>query len=98
MTAVELDDWNRAVSAAAAERYEFSILPNWISDSGNQDKLANSGVLELFVADAKGRTSAQRTVVEGTEAAFAQAALGHVARLLSIAEAEVPISPDNPFG
>ena len=98
VTAIELDDWNRAVSAAAAERYEFSILPNWISDSGDPDKLANSGVLELFVADAKGRMSAQRTVFEGTEAAFAQAALGHVARLLSIAEAEVPIRPDNPFG
>ena len=98
VTAIELDDWNRAVSAAAAERYEFSILPNWISDSGDPDKPANSGVLELFVADAKGRTSAQRTVFEGTEAAFAQAALGHVARLLSIAEAEVPIRPDNPFG
>ena len=97
VTAIELDDWNRAVSAAAAEQYEFSILPNWISDSGDPDKLANSGVLELFVADAKGRTSAQRTVFEGTEAAFAQAARGHVARLLSIAEAEVPVRSLNPF-
>ena len=98
VTAIELDDWNRAVSAAAAERHEFSILPNWISDSGDSDELANSGVLELFVADAKGRTSAQRAVFESSNEAIAQAARGHVARLLGIAEAEVPIRPDNPFG
>ena len=97
-TAVELDDWNSALSAATAEHNEFSILPNWISDSGDPDELANVGVLELFVADAKGRTSAQRAVFESSVEGFALAARGHVARLLGIAEAEVPIRPDNPFG
>ncbi|MDE0068003.1 MAG: lysine--tRNA ligase [Acidimicrobiaceae bacterium] len=98
VTAMELDDWNRAVTTAATEQYEISILPNWIPESDDSGKLANSGVLELFVADAKGRMSAHRTVLEGTEATIAQAARGHVARLLGIAEAEVPIRPDNPFG
>ena len=97
VTAIELDDWNSAVSAAAAEQNEFSILPNGISDSGDPDKLANTGVLELFVSDTKGRTSAQRAVFESSDESIAQAARGHVARLLSITEAEVPIRPDNPF-
>ncbi|MCY3851266.1 MAG: lysine--tRNA ligase [Acidimicrobiaceae bacterium] len=98
VTAVELDDWDRAVSAAAAEQHEFSILPNWIPDSAESGRLADSGVLELFVADAKGRTSAQRAVLKASEEAFVEEARTHVARLLGIAEAEVPIRPDNPFG
>ena len=112
-TAVELDDWNSALSAAATAQNEYSILPNWIPPSSDPDEpdapgepgepdepgeLANVGVLELFVADAKGRTSAQRAVFDSTKAALVQAARGHVARLLGIAEAEVPIRPDNPFG
>lgn len=96
-TAVELDDWDRAVSTAAAEQHEFSILPNWIADSGDSDELAGFGVLELFVVDTKGRTSAQRALLTGTEAGFAQQALSHVARLLEIPEAEVPLRSHNPF-
>ena len=106
-TAVELDDWDRALSAAAAEQCEFAILPNWISDSEGSDELGSPGVLELFVVDVKGRTSAQRTVFERSdrdssrgldaETAFRQAALGHVAQLLGIPETEVPIRPLNPF-
>ena len=96
-TAIDLDDWNRALSAAAAEQDEFSILSNWISDSGGPDELGNLAVLELFVVDAKGRTSAQRAVFEATKSTD-QAALDHVAQLLRIPEAEVPIRPLNPFG
>ena len=97
-TAVELDDWNSALSAATAEQNEFSILPKWISDSGDPGELANVGVLELFVSDTKGRTSAQRAVFDSTKAALAQAAKGHAARLLGIAEADVPVRSLNPFG
>ncbi len=97
VTAVGLDDWNRAVTAAATEQHEFSILPRWIPESGDSGKLANSGVIELFVADAKGRMSAHRTVLEGTEADFATEARSHVARLLGIAEAEVPLRSHGPF-
>ena len=97
-TAVELDDWDRAVSTAAAEQHEFSILANWIPDSGDSGQFANTGVIELFVVDAKGRTSAQRAVLKGTEADFVSEARKHVAQHLGIAEADVSIRSDNPFG
>ena len=106
-TDIGLDVWNHALSTAAAEQHAFAIVLGWVSETGTTDGHGALGVIELFVVDAKGRSSAQRTVLEGsspdqtqgpvTEETFRQVALGHVARLLDISEAEVPVRSLNPF-
>lgn len=96
-TAVELDEWNRALRSAAGEQSEFAILPNWIPAHAASGTCGGCGVVELFVVDAKGRTSAKRAVFNGPRETVRQAALEHAAQVLGIASSEVPRRGVNPF-
>lgn len=96
-TAIELEQWNQALRAAAAEQQAFTIALNWVADADADDGLAETGVVELFVVDDKRRTSAQRAVFGGSQESFQAAALDHAAQVLEIPSSEVPLRAVNPF-
>lgn len=96
-TAIDLDEWNQALRAAAEERQAFTVALSWVSASDSRKGLDATGVVELFVVDAKGRTSAQRAVFDGPQESFQRAALEHAAQVLGIPSSEVPLRGVNPF-
>ena len=96
-TSIELDEWTQALRVAAEGQNEIAILPIWIPERGAPQASGACGVLELFVTDAKGRTSAKRALFDEPQASFQRAALEHAAQVLGIPSSEVPLRGVNPF-
>lgn len=96
-TAVELEDWSQALRAAADEQQTFTMALSWVPASDSSKGLNAAGVVELFVVDAKGRTSAHRAVFDGARESFHAAALKHAAQVLGVPPSEVPLRGINPL-
>lgn len=96
-TAIGNDEWDRVLVGAVEEQHELAIALSWLSVPDNSPDVASYGVVELFVVDSKGRTSAYRRVFGDVEESFQHDALAHVGAVLGIAASKVPLRPTNPF-
>lgn len=96
-TAIASDEWDHTLKSAVEEQCELSIAMRWFSGADVPTESASYGVVELFVVDSKGRTSAYRRTFGEVEERFQQDALEHVANLSGVTDSEVLVRPSNPF-